>query len=81
MTMDEGVRQKAAEDLEDAERQIAALRAQIVEQEQHAEDVRRFLELDQRYQPSPASDRPANSSRVIEPADNLVMAAFGGRDR
>ena len=80
MTMDEGVRQKAAEDLEAAERQIELLRAQIVEQEQHADDVRRFLELYQRYQPG-GSDLTAGSGRSIEPAENLVMAAFGGRDR
>lgn len=49
---DEGVRQKAAEDLEATERQIDLLRTQIVEQEQHAENVRRFLALYQAYQPA-----------------------------
>ena len=77
---DDGVRQRAAEDLESAERQIELLRAQIVEQEQHAEDVRRFLALFQAYQPGGAT--PAVGSRHIEdPAENLIVAAFGGRDR
>ena len=79
---DEGVRLKAAEDLEAAERQIEALRAQIVQQEQHAEDVRRFLALYQQYQPG-ASSQPTSSSaaHAVEPASNLVVAAFGGHDR
>lgn len=78
---DEGVRLKAAEDLEAAERQIEVLRAQIVQQEQHAEDVRRFLALYQQYQPGGASSSAHESERAEEPSDNLVMAAFGGRDR
>lgn len=78
---DEGVRQKAAEDLEAAERQIELLRAQIVEQEQHAEDVRRFLALYQAYQPATGVSAPVSGMRAGEPSDNLVVAAFGGRDR
>jgi hypothetical protein len=79
---DEAVRMKAAEDLEAAERQIELLKAQIAEQEQHAEDVRHFLALYQAYQPAPAA-LPASMSgyRADEPSDNVVVAAFGGRDR
>ena len=79
---DEGVRLKAAEDLQSAERQIEALRAQILEQEQHAEDVRRFLALYQQYQPSAGSQAgSASAAHAVEPASNLVVAAFGGQDR
>lgn len=78
---DEGVRQKAAEDLEAAEQQIQVLRAQIVEQEQHADDVRRFLALYQAYQPATGAAAAIGSLRTAESADNMVVAAFGGRDR